>query len=144
MLKPEIKTKWINALRSGKYKQTTDCLRDDTGYCCLGVLTDIYISEQENASWNVTDKKYLGIDLKHRNTIYEFDGNIEMIGNKIYKWACVFPHTYRSLDVFIKSEEINLDSQDQCIETYKTSLQELNDMHKYTFSQIADIIEKQL
>lgn len=33
--------KWINALRSGKYKQTTGMLNDGSGFCCLGVLCDI-------------------------------------------------------------------------------------------------------
>lgn len=30
--------KWVKALRSGKYQQTTESLRDDKGHCCLGVL----------------------------------------------------------------------------------------------------------
>lgn len=34
--------KWIKALRSGKYKQTTGVLRSDQGYCCLGVLDQIF------------------------------------------------------------------------------------------------------
>lgn len=29
--------KWIAALRSGKYNQTRGSLRDQFGYCCLGV-----------------------------------------------------------------------------------------------------------
>lgn len=32
---------WIEALRSGKYIQTKDTLRDKTGHCCLGVLCDL-------------------------------------------------------------------------------------------------------
>jgi hypothetical protein len=32
------KSKWLKALRSGRYKQTTDALSDGKGYCCLGVL----------------------------------------------------------------------------------------------------------
>lgn len=40
-MNPEIKTKWIAALRSGSYKQTTGVLRDSRGYCCLGVLCDV-------------------------------------------------------------------------------------------------------
>jgi len=28
---------WIKALKSGKYEQTTGCLKDEEGYCCLGV-----------------------------------------------------------------------------------------------------------
>lgn len=34
----EWKEKWIEALRSGKYNQTTGALSDDDGYCCLGIL----------------------------------------------------------------------------------------------------------
>ncbi len=40
-LPPELKAKWLEALRSGKYKQGRDTLCDGTGYCCLGVLSDI-------------------------------------------------------------------------------------------------------
>jgi hypothetical protein len=35
------KTKWVAALRSGKYRQGTGRLRTkDGGYCCLGVLCE--------------------------------------------------------------------------------------------------------
>lgn len=41
-MKPEIKARWVEALRSGRYKQGRGALRmkDDT-YCCLGVLCDL-------------------------------------------------------------------------------------------------------
>lgn len=32
---------WVEALRSGKYEQTTGMLRDNGNYCCLGVACDI-------------------------------------------------------------------------------------------------------
>lgn len=39
-LDPEFKKKWIEALRSGKYKQGRHCLGDsERGYCCLGVAS---------------------------------------------------------------------------------------------------------
>ena len=41
----ERKDKLVYALRSGEYTQTHGCLRNDTGFCCLGVATDIYIRE---------------------------------------------------------------------------------------------------
>lgn len=34
----KLKTKWLKALRSGRYKQTRGTLYDGEGYCCLGVL----------------------------------------------------------------------------------------------------------
>lgn len=46
----EIKQKWINALRSGEYTQTLGNLKDGRGYCCLGVLCDIY-SQEMNVPW---------------------------------------------------------------------------------------------
>lgn len=38
----QIKKQWVEALRSGKYKQGKKCLRSESDtYCCLGVLCDI-------------------------------------------------------------------------------------------------------
>lgn len=44
-MKAEIKKKWLEALRSGEYKQTKGVLRRGNAYCCLGVLSDIYSKE---------------------------------------------------------------------------------------------------
>ena len=33
--------KWVNALRSGKYKQCQKTLHDGEGFCCLGVAIDL-------------------------------------------------------------------------------------------------------
>lgn len=33
--------KWVDALRSGKYKQTQNQLKTTDGYCCLGVYCEI-------------------------------------------------------------------------------------------------------
>ena len=49
MLNPNAQ-KWVDALRSGEYKQTRGALRgDDEGnepkFCCLGVACDLYAKE---------------------------------------------------------------------------------------------------
>ncbi len=53
-MNPEIKATWIEALLSGKYKQTRQTLRrsePDAGgrqmdsYCCLGVLCELAVEE---------------------------------------------------------------------------------------------------
>lgn len=36
-------TKWLKALRSDKYSQTTGTLQDGKGYCCLGVACKVLI-----------------------------------------------------------------------------------------------------
>ena len=38
----EVKKQWVEALRSGEYKQTQGHLRKDGQYCCLGVLCDLH------------------------------------------------------------------------------------------------------
>lgn len=37
----ELKAKWVEALRSGRYKQGTRFLRKGDAFCCLGVLCDV-------------------------------------------------------------------------------------------------------
>ena len=49
-MNPEVKQKWIDALRSDKYEQGSGKLRSVTGYCCLGVLCDLY-SQEHNTQW---------------------------------------------------------------------------------------------
>ncbi len=47
----DIKVKWVEALRSGKYRQGIGELRSrDDKYCCLGVLCDIVAPER----WEVS------------------------------------------------------------------------------------------
>lgn len=50
-MKPDIAKKWTEALRSGEYEQCTLQLKKGEGFCCLGVLTDLYIKEHEDARW---------------------------------------------------------------------------------------------
>lgn len=42
----EFKT-WIEALRSGKYKQTQGRLERDNKFCCLGVACEVLIPEEK-------------------------------------------------------------------------------------------------
>lgn len=51
--------KWIEALRSGKYKQGQDFLRTEEGFCCLGVLCDVLDSKKwaEDSSRDVATGK---------------------------------------------------------------------------------------
>jgi hypothetical protein len=54
-LRPEVKAKWVEALRSKKYKQGRRYLRSSTdAFCCLGVLYDIL----EPDGWVKTNGPY--------------------------------------------------------------------------------------
>jgi len=62
MKKTKYTTKWVNALRSGKYKQTIGVLRmtkkdanymeATPGYCCLGVACSLLIKETKKGISN--------------------------------------------------------------------------------------------
>jgi hypothetical protein len=52
MIKKDIATKWVAALRSGDYTQTTQAMKAEAGgMCCLGVLSDLYAKEHPEAGW---------------------------------------------------------------------------------------------
>jgi len=50
----ELKAKWLEALRSGKYDQTSGHLRDGNSFCCLGVLCNIF----NEAGWDRSEGPY--------------------------------------------------------------------------------------
>lgn len=45
-----IKNAWVEALRSGEYEQTDSELKNDFGYCCLGVLREIVNPNDERSA----------------------------------------------------------------------------------------------
>lgn len=44
-MNPEIKDRWLEKLESGEYDQTSGELRNDEGYCCLGVLCEVAVED---------------------------------------------------------------------------------------------------
>lgn len=64
---PEVKAEWVQALRSGEYEQARGYLRrtldrgrdakeintKPQGFCCLGVLTDLYCKKTGEGSWSL-------------------------------------------------------------------------------------------
>ena len=46
-MNPEVKQKWLTALRSGSYQQTKQVLRKGNKFCVLGVLCDLYVKENK-------------------------------------------------------------------------------------------------
>jgi len=54
---------WVNALRSGEYKQGKDRLCIGNRYCCLGVMIDVLI----DGDWEPID-----------NDVWSFNGNLMM------------------------------------------------------------------
>lgn len=121
----EIKAKWVSALRSGKYRQAKERLQSDSGgFCCLGVLCDLYIKEHPSlAEWHFNP------DYTYGSTSIKSSGTFEHIylPSDVANWAG-FP---ASGDVIVSH-----DHED-------TGLSELND-EGMSFADIAALIEEQL
>lgn len=88
----EIKTKWIEALKSGKYPKGVKALnyQDDKGvqrYCCLGVLCDLYIEETKIGAWKNSDST-IPTNIK-RMYFYKGDFNIgsAFLPAEVQDWA---------------------------------------------------------
>lgn len=55
-MNPQVKKKWLKALRSGEYEQTAGYLcrigKEYDSFCCLGVLCDLYARRRgSKESW---------------------------------------------------------------------------------------------
>lgn len=123
-MKAEIKTKWLEALRSGKYKQGQIHLRTGDNFCCLGVLCEL--ARQEKVVKTEESYQIGGDD----TLLYYYGGNDSFLPEEVMDWA-------------------DLDSNDP--EVHSTlpniygfrSLSELNDSN-VSFNEIADLIETQI
>jgi hypothetical protein len=71
----QIKQQWITALRSNEYEQTTTYLRTTEGFCCLGVLCDLYAKEHKDVDWDVDGDDYGFLD------------EIQILPLKVMQWA---------------------------------------------------------
>lgn len=57
-MNPAIKHKWVEALRSGEYKQAGGHLKtSDNRYCCLGVLCEVI--DPDSLIWRQYDHAYI-------------------------------------------------------------------------------------
>ena len=110
----QIKERWVRALRSGQYEQTKGILHNNQGYCCLGVLCDLYAKEHD-VEWQEPHED---------NSFYTMNGCGSTLPDVVVEWADVED---TSPDVTFKGRVI--------------SLANLNDSGK-TFDQIAQVIEE--
>lgn len=130
-MNPEVKQKWIDALRSGNYEQGSEKLRTVTGYCCLGVLCDLY-SKEQGAEW-----EFRGLDENtHQTTDYwYFEDQSEFLPESVKEWA--------GLPVVNPSVRVDVtDNDDEDDWFYNDEIANLNDSG-YTFNELSNVIEQQ-
>jgi hypothetical protein len=66
-MKPEIKAKWVEALRSGEYKQGKGLLAEDNKFCCLGVLCEVSGMPYDHVRFFLPNevKEWAGLDSRN-------------------------------------------------------------------------------
>lgn len=120
-MKQEIKERWVEALRSGKYEQGTGSLTTGSGrYCCLGVLCDLAVADGAIEPPIVVEAGMLA---------YGTRGETEHLPRVVQRWA--------GLDQ--DSPEVLVDPDEGSWQ----ELVELNDNTGLNFHEIADLIEAQ-
>jgi hypothetical protein len=97
-MKKTIMNKWVKALRSGKYKQGREKLCTVNGtigqesYCCLGVLTDLYLQDRKRQKKGPNIKffhTYSKEDVDHDENFskWEIDGEDGCLPPEVAEWA---------------------------------------------------------
>jgi len=120
-MNPEIKAKWIEALRSGRYGQCKESLHlEGDGFCCLGVLYDL----MDPKGWDKAENQPSGTG--YQCAFHKF--SVAVLPPDVIKWAGI--DYLRGDTVLIYPEN-------------SYTLAGLNDNGK-TFSEIADVIEREL
>lgn len=126
-MSPEIKGKWVQALRSGDYRQGKGRLRVGETYCCLGVLCELAVQD----------------GVVSRNLCQPL-GDVYLY---YYTGKGSLPIQRESLLPFEVQEWARLDTINPRVRlewgTDLTPLASINDAG-FTFEVIADLIEKQL
>lgn len=82
LMDKQLKARWVEALRSGNYKQETGMLRNERTmkFCCLGVLADI-----QGAQWDFSSPRFDKTCAVHRDGGWlkeEFAGGLPLADQK--------------------------------------------------------------
>ena len=125
-MKTAIAKRWVEALRSGKYKQGKEYLKRGNKYCCLGVLCDLYLTDKKK-EWRVNNEG--------TEPFYTCEKSEGALPTKVMKWAKMPDDTSVSDQVAMHHME-ERDKYDEVI-----TLVEANDTRGYNFEQIAKLIE---
>jgi hypothetical protein len=142
-MNPQVKSWWLEDLRSGKYQQCEGALTKNNRYCCLGVLADR--AAKEGVCEKFVEESHISLYTDQlADTVCYFDGKDEFLPESVVQWAGISKDTlfkqsgvsgtkvFGGLDIIIGG------GADGHI-----TLSMLNDEGK-SFQEIADIIEEKL
>lgn len=129
-MNPTVKALWVDALRSGEYRQGKGQLHNGTTgeYCCLGVLCSLYIQHTGKGDWVHPDNSL---------TVFKSrEGMNECFPpEEVQYWA----------DLYCNDPRI-MPSTDPRNDSFGTpaAVSHVNDRLGLTFAEIADLIEENL
>lgn len=134
-MKLTIAQKWVEALRSGKYKQGKMALRTKTKHgtvkhCCLGVLCELYNKTHKN---KLKIKKTTKPDDvgQIKNSVFKIGSEVMSLPNKVKNWAGIDENT----GLLVRGEGYTVKNQKLF------NLSEIND-EGVSFNKIAKFIEE--
>lgn len=115
---------WTDALRSGEYQQGTLRLkRQDNTYCCLGVACEVY------------QKHVGGLEMKETDSgIISYNEESSVLPNAVKEWLNITSHGQMT-----EPQEYRPDEEGTPYLYF--NLTSVNDCGKFSFEQIADIID---
>lgn len=140
-MKTEIKDRWIEKLESDEYEQTTGELKNDEGYCCLGVLCEVAV---EDGIIKRSDDG-LGYVAPYTSrasgevTQYRENSSLPRV---VADWAGL-PDGFQGVNPLVPFEDTTLDEDDE-YRIDNVELSELNDTYKLSFPEIAKLIKDNL
>lgn len=115
---------WVEALRSGKYKQAQKALANEDGHCCLGVACDTFLINTGIGKWLPAEEERMAFATP------SFDqGTESYMPAEVQEWLGL-PND----PPLPFLNEGDMESQEYA--------SELNDVKECDFNQIADAIEK--
>lgn len=127
---------WVDALRSGKYKQGQFRLCVDDKYCCLGVMCEVAIDGGVNITKENTVDAGLGCE------VTTYNGKAALLPPDVFRWFGLYDS---SPEVTVKPghgiKELNGSFDEYEANGWDYPLTDLNDDLCATFEQIADLIE---
>ena len=130
-MRKDVMKKWVQALRSGKFKQGTGTLKqfNSKGHnqkCCIGVRCELYKQDMKKNKKKTLSENVYDNDSDFSYGYCRFGGNKEDLPKEVIKWSGMKDNIGRFTTNTVPSEY---------------SLADLNDLGQ-KFKTIADIIEK--
>lgn len=117
---------WHKALKSDKYKQGRDVLRNsDDKFCCLGVLCDVAINNGVKVEWLINPGQNAKIKSLKYATCPQIDSTAPI--DEVYEWLGIKPSSHTIIH--------NLSM---------INFMGMNDKDGFDFDQIADELEKEI